>query len=44
MEKSLPQYVVIPMGIAFVVAGSMLLFWGLPMVIGKGSISFAKKG
>lgn len=43
MEKKLPQYAVIPLGIAFVVAGAALLFCGLPMSIGKGSITFPTK-
>ncbi len=44
MEKKLPQYLVIPIGVAFIIAGSALLFFGLPMIIGKGNIAFPNKG
>jgi hypothetical protein len=44
MEKQLPKSVVIPLGVCFVVAGAALIFWGIPMAIGKGSISFPTKG
>ncbi len=43
MKTELPQYLVIPLGVAFVVAGAALLIFGAPMVIGKGNISFPKR-
>jgi hypothetical protein len=41
--KELPQYVMIPLGIAFVVTALALFTWGIPMAIGKGSMGFSKK-
>ena len=44
MEKKLPQYIGIPIGIAFVVTSLLLLLWGVPMAMGKGNITYFKKG